>query len=79
MVTPEEETLEPEIQADFSTEDEREAAEIREKEIQMKEETLSEDQELYRRDFFAMLEDVMAIFPGEDVGERVKSCLVKSV
>ena len=43
----------------FDTEDEREAMEIKEKEKLLNEEKCSEDQESYKREFFAMLEDVI--------------------
>ena len=56
-----EETKEESVQSDngFDTEDEREAFEIKEKEKQFNEEKISEDQESYKREFFAMLEDVI--------------------
>ena len=43
----------------LNTEDEREALEIEEKEKLLKEDKSSEDEENYKREFFAMLEDVI--------------------
>ena len=43
----------------FNAEDEREAMEIQEKESLLNEDKCSEDQESYKREFFAMLEDVI--------------------
>ena len=43
----------------FNTEDEREALEIEEKEKILNQEKSSEDEENYKREFFAMLEDVI--------------------
>ena len=56
----EEETEEISVKVEvFDTEDEREAMEIKEKEKLLNEEKCSEDQESYKREFFAMLEDVI--------------------
>ena len=60
--------------ANLTSEEQREAEEMREKEREMEEEVLSEDQEHYRRDFLAMLEDVVSIFDrreGPDARERL--------
>ena len=47
------------IEEGFDAEDLREALEIKEKETLVNEEKYSEDQESYKREFFAMLEDVI--------------------
>ena len=60
---------------EYTAEEELEAAEIREKERLLRQEEQTEDQELYRRDFFAMLEDVTAICGGGGVGQVVRAQL----
>ena len=69
---------EPEVEepaVEYTAEEELEAAEIREKERALREEEQTEDQELYRRDFFAMLEDVTGICGGGGVGQVVRAQL----
>ena len=51
----------------FGSEDERESIEIREKERYLSENNMSEDQENYKREFLAMLEDVINL-GGENPG-----------
>ena len=51
----------------FGSEDEREAIEISEKERYLSENNMSEDQENYKREFLAMLEDVINL-GGENPG-----------
>ena len=66
--TQEEENSEVKVNVEvFGSEDEREAIEMREKERYLSENNMSEDQENYKREFLAMLEDVINL-GGENPG-----------
>lgn len=69
------EVEEEEPLANLTSEEQREAEEMREKEREMEEEVLSEDQEHYRRDFLAMLEDVVSIFDRKE-GQDARDTLL---
>lgn len=57
----------------FTIEELQEAEEIREKEEKLNVVPMSEDQEHYQRDFFAMLEDVIDIFDNNGIADSMKT------
>jgi len=69
----EEESKREEEDLGLTKEELEEAEEIREKEEKLKNVALTEDQEHYQRDFFAMLEDVIGIFDNNGTNDTVKT------
>jgi len=73
IVIEEEGAREEEDLGKLTKEELQEAEEIREKEEKLKNVSLTEDQEHYQRDFFAMLEDVIGIFDNNGINDTVKT------